>query len=83
MGCVILSLTIWKKSPAVNTFFVFCGRVSDKVKTLQWVSSCFWLHYKRFEKGNFQWPGIDDKQLSIQASPRQPNWLLDDLAINV
>ncbi|MGO3346689.1 MAG: IS66 family insertion sequence element accessory protein TnpB [Marinomonas sp.] len=45
-------------------------------------SSGFWLHYKRLEKGHFQRPGIDE-YLSIQVSPRQLNWLLGGLALNL
>ncbi|MEL0638720.1 IS66 family insertion sequence element accessory protein TnpB [Marinomonas sp. TI.3.20] len=72
-----------KKEPCSDHIFVFCGRVRDKVEILQWASNGFWLHYKRLEKGHFQWPGIDDEQLSIQVSPRQLNWLLDGLSLNV
>jgi len=67
----------------MSTFFVFCGRALDKVKILQWASNGFWLHYKRLEKGHFQWPDIDDEQFLIQIPPCQLNWLLDGLSINV
>ncbi|WP_156924891.1 IS66 family insertion sequence element accessory protein TnpB [Marinomonas ushuaiensis] len=82
MVCVILSRTIWKKEPCSDYVFVFCGRARDKVKILQWSHNGFWLHYKSLEKGIFQWPGIDDENLSIQVSSRQLNWLLDGLPAN-
>jgi transposase len=71
-----------EKEPCNEHIFVFCGRARDKIKILQWASNGFWLHYKRLEKGHFQWPGIDDEQLSLQISPRQLNWLLDGLPLN-
>ena len=69
------------KEPCSEQLFVFCGRARDKIKILQWSHNGFWLHYKRLEKGHFQWPGIDDESLSIQVSSRQLNWLLDGLSL--
>ena len=70
-----------EKEPCSEQLFVFCGRARDKIKTLQWSHNGFWLHYKRLEKGTFQWPGIDDENLSIQVTSRQLNWLLAGLPL--
>ena len=70
-----------EQEPCSEHLYVFCGRTRDKIKILQWVNNGFWLHYKRLETGTFQWPGIDDEQLSLTISPRQLNWLLEGLPI--
>ena len=67
--------------PCSDTLFVFCNRLRNKLKILQWSSNGFWLHYKRLEKGIFQWPGIEDAELGLQVSARQLNWLLEGLPL--
>jgi transposase len=71
-----------EKEPCTEQLFVFCGRARDKIKILQWSNNGFWLHYKRLEKGQFQWPGIEDDNLSLHISHRQLNWLLEGLPLN-
>lgn len=72
-----------EQEPCSDSLFVFCGRARNRLKILQWSNNGFWLHYKRLEKGVFQWPGIEDEQLSLQVSPRQLNWLLDGLPLSL
>ncbi|MFT2110496.1 IS66 family insertion sequence element accessory protein TnpB, partial [Marinomonas sp. 2405UD68-3] len=72
-----------EQEPCSDRLFVFCGRTRNRLKILQWSTNGFWLHYKRLEKGVFQWPGIEDEQLSLQVSPRQLNWLLGGLPIHL
>jgi transposase len=71
-----------EKEPCSEQLFVFCGRTRNKIKILQWANNGFWLHYKRLEQGTFQWPGIDDDNLSLVISTRQLNWLLDGLPLH-
>ncbi len=59
-----------EQEPYSDRLFVFCGRTLNRPKILQWSTNGFWLHYKRLEKGVFQWPGIEDEQLSLQVSPK-------------
>ena len=42
--------------PFDGTMFVFINRTHDKIKILTWDADGFVLHYKRREKGRFQWP---------------------------
>lgn len=72
-----------EKEPCSELLFVFCNRQRNKLKILQWASSGFWLHYKRLEKGVFQWPGIEDEKLGLTISRRQLNWLLDGLPLQL
>jgi transposase len=59
---------------------VFCNKNRDKLKILQWDHNGFWLHYRRLEKGKFQWPNEQSSQ-PVMISRRELNWLLDGLSI--
>jgi transposase len=60
--------------------FVFCNKSKEKIKIIQWENNGFWLHYKRLEKGNFNWP--ESKNSTIEINDRELGWLLDGLSIN-
>lgn len=67
-------------NPFAPALFVFCNRQRDKLKILQWEHNGFWLHYRRLEKGKFQWPTqADTGTLTVDA--RQLRWLLDGLSL--
>ncbi len=69
---------------ALNHFapalFVFCNRHRDTLKILQWEHNGFWLHYRRLEKGKFQWP-TKSSTSTISIDYRQLRWLLDGLSL--
>lgn len=66
--------------PFSPCLFVFCNRQRDKLKILQWQHNGFWLHYRRLERGRFEWPNATaDKTVVI--SRRELNWLLDGLSV--
>ncbi len=69
------------EEPVSNKLFVFCNRARDKIKILQWSTNGFWLHYKRLEKGRFNWPDPDDHSTSQLIDRRELNWLLDGLPL--
>jgi transposase len=46
----------FKFDPFFSCLFVFCNKSRNKLKILQWDHNGFWLHYRRLEKGKFQWP---------------------------
>lgn len=68
-------------NPFSPCLFVFCNRQRDKVKVLEWDTTGFWLHYRRLEKGRFQWPEQAAGQ-AVTVSRRQLRWLLDGLSMN-
>jgi transposase len=69
----------FKLDPFSNNLFVFCNRNRNKIKILHWEHNGFWLHYRRLEKGLFQWP--KDNNTTIRLSNRELQWLLNGLSI--
>ena len=67
--------------PFSACLFVFCNKDKNKLKILQWDHNGFWLHYRRLEKGKFQWPDQAGPH-PIAISRRELNWLLDGLSIH-
>lgn len=69
---------------ALNPFspclFVFCNRQRNKLKILHWDTAGFWLHYRRLERGRFEWPQSGQEQTRM-VSRRELNWLLDGLSL--
>ncbi len=78
-GLAILVKESFTLDPFYPCLFVFCNRKQDKIKILQWDHNGFWLHYKRLEKGRFNWPSKNTDVISI--SYREFRWLLDGLSI--
>ena len=61
--------------PFSQSLYVFCNRSRDKLKILQWDHNGFWLHYRRLERGKFNWPDV------VNISYRELRWLLDGLSL--
>ena len=68
-------------NPFSPCLFAFCNRQRDKVKLLEWDTAGFWLHYRRLEKGRFQWPEKAHGE-TVTISRRELRWLLDGLPIS-
>jgi len=66
--------------PFSSSLFVFCNRHRDRLKILQWEHNGFWLHYRRLEKGKFQWPAQSNTD-TVTIDSRQLRWLLDGLSL--
>ena len=62
-----------------GTLFMFCGRRSDRIKTLTWEEDGFFLGYKRLEAGNFQWPRSEDEAKCL--TQEQFEWLMSGMKI--
>lgn len=81
-GLAILVKESFALDPFSPCIFVFCNRKRDKLKILQWEHNGFWLHYRRLEKGKFQWPAKDSAGTVTSVSHRELRWLLDGLSLN-
>ena len=79
-GLAVLVKEGFQLDPFSLCLFVFCNRKRDKLKILQWEHNGFWLHYRRLEKGKFQWP--ENNSIGVTAiSRRELRWLLDGLPL--
>ena len=78
-GLAVLVKEAFDLDPFSPCLFVFCNRKRDKIKVLQWEHNGFWLHYRRLERGKFDWPAVNTDVVSINY--REFRWLLDGLSI--
>lgn len=80
-GLAVLVKEAFNLDPFSPCLFVFCNRKRDKLKILQWEHNGFWLHYRRLERGRFQWPDRNSRAVT-PVSYRELRWLLDGLTLN-
>lgn len=80
-GLAAIVQEYFRLDPFSSNLFVFCNRNRNKLKILHWQHNGFWLHYRRLEKGVFQWPRTDNDS-PLTLSSRELQWLLDGLSIN-
>ena len=79
-GLSLVVSHVLKMDPFSTHLFAFCNKRRNLIKILVWDHNGFWIHYKRLEKGSFQWPQKNaDSALSI--TERQFRWLLDGMSI--
>jgi transposase len=79
-GLAVLVKEGFELDPFSQCLFVFCNRQRDKLKILQWEQNGFWLHYRRLERGKFQWP-METGSAPVTISRRELRWLLDGLSL--
>lgn len=79
-GLAAIVQECFELNPFSSSLFVFCNKNRNKLKILQWEHNGFWLHYRRLEKGVFQWPK-EDKDSPLILNYRELQWLLDGLSI--
>lgn len=79
-GLAVLVREGFDLDPFSQCLFVFCNRQRDKLKILQWEHNGFWLHYRRLERGKFQWPA-EGTAPTVKISRRELRWLLDGLSL--
>lgn len=79
-GLAVLVKEGFALDPFSSCLFVFCNRKRDKLKILEWEHNGFWLHYRRLERGKFQWP-TSSTGGATPVSHRELRWLLDGLSL--
>ncbi len=78
-GLAVLVREGFNLDPFTPCLFVFCNRRRDKLKILQWDHNGFWLHYRRLERGRFDWPAGEHRVAAVTR--RELRWLLDGLSL--
>ena len=71
----------FRLDPFSNNLFVFCNKNRNKLKILHWEHNGFWLHYRRLERGVFQWPK-ENISSTIILSNHELQWLLNGLSLH-
>lgn len=56
------------QDPTSGHLFLFRNRRGDRIKILAWDQGGFWIHYKRLEKGRFQFPEVTGTSVEIDAA---------------
>ena len=54
--------------PFADALYVFCNRVRNRIKILEWDEDGFWLYFKRLERGSFRWPEIGNEKTMALTS---------------
>ncbi len=80
-GLSLMVSEVLEADPFSESWFVFCNRQRDKLKSLHWQGAGFWLHYRRLERGRFSWPEAGEQAVSLEITHRELRWLLDGLAL--
>ncbi|OEH94426.1 IS66 family insertion sequence element accessory protein TnpB [Bacillus solimangrovi] len=80
-GLAVIVKEEFELDPFSSCLFVFCNRSRDKLKILVWEHNGFWLHYRRLEKGTFEWP-TQSPNVPLTISRRQFRWLLDGFSFH-
>ena len=80
-GLAVLVHQGFELDPFSPAIFVFCNRQRDKIKLLAWDVNGFWLHYRRLERGRFQWPSLQEGE-TLTIRRRELRWLLDGLSLS-
>ena len=80
-GLSVLVSEVLEADPFSESWFAFCNRRRDKIKILHWQGAGFWLHYRRLERGRFNWPQSSEQARSLEITPRELRWLLDGLPL--
>ena len=80
-GLSLLVSEVLESNPFSESWYIFCNRRRDKIKILHWQGAGFWLHYRRLERGRFNWPLAHERTRSLEITHRELRWLLDGLPL--
>jgi len=80
-GLSVLVSEVLESDSFSESWYIFCNRRRDKIKILHWQGAGFWLHYRRLERGRFNWPQTRERTRSLEVTPRELRWLLDGLPL--
>ncbi len=79
-GLAAIARDDFDMDPCSGHVFVFFNKRRDRIKLLVFEHSGFWLHYKRLEKGSFDWlVDCDHADDCVEVEARQLRLLLDGL----
>lgn len=79
-GLALIVSHVLQMDPFSTHLFAFCNKRRNLIKILVWDHNGFWIHYKRLEKGSFQWPE-NGHCGALSISERSFRWLLDGMSV--
>jgi transposase len=66
----------FKLDPFSAAIFAFCNRSRDRIKILEWEGDGFGVYFKRLEKGRFNWPTVNENEVTMMLSGEDFSHLL-------
>ena len=67
-GLMTLVQDDFNLDPFSGALFVFCNKLRNRIKILEWDADGFWIYFKRLERGRFRWPTEGEEKEMILTS---------------
>ena len=64
-----------------GSVFIFINKKHNQIKLLLWEGDGFALYHKRLEKGTYELPVCNDKQLCMYISHQQLSFILQGISL--
>jgi transposase len=71
-----------KRDPLSGDIFIFFNRRRNQVKLLLWERDGFSIYYKRLERGTYELPAIDEKNMSVELRSDELMLILQGISLS-
>lgn len=72
----------FQKDPICGDVFVFLSMQRNRIKLLHWKGDGFCIYSKRLEKGTFEIPKEKVKEVAIEITPHQLQFILEGIVLS-